>query len=184
MTQDSDRTNHHEGRRLVFAGNGFTGTDLAPLAHEDLESLCRSAMSLVREAPRPPLRIKLQYGHMAVELEWPEPGLADAEAASQEPAPAARTRPAQEPPAPVRYVVAPTVGTFYHAPEPGAPPFVSVGDVVRPGQPVGLLEVMKMMSSVEADATGRVVEVLVPDGHPVEFQQRLIALEPLTDPEA
>ncbi|MFF7214198.1 acetyl-CoA carboxylase biotin carboxyl carrier protein [Streptomyces sp. NPDC008238] len=79
----------------------------------------------------------------------------------------------------LHYVCAPTVGTFYHAPDPGERPCVSVGDLVRPGQPVGVLEVMKMMSVVEADAAGRVVEVVVPDGQPVEFQQPLIALEPV-----
>lgn len=79
----------------------------------------------------------------------------------------------------LHYVCAPTVGTFYHAPEPGERPCVSVGDLVRPGQPVGVLEVMKMMSIVEADVAGRVVEVVVPDGQPVEFQQQLIALEPI-----
>ncbi|MDX2645436.1 acetyl-CoA carboxylase biotin carboxyl carrier protein subunit [Streptomyces sp. PA03-1a] len=79
----------------------------------------------------------------------------------------------------LHYVCAPTVGTFYHAPEPGERPCVSLGDLVRPGQPVGVLEVMKMMSVVEADVAGRVVEVVVPDGQPVEFQQALIALEPI-----
>lgn len=76
------------------------------------------------------------------------------------------------------YVFAPTVGTFYHAPEPGERPCVRVGDLVRPGQSVGVLEVMKMMNIVEADVAGRVVEIVVPDGQPVEFQQPLIALEP------
>ncbi|MDX3238407.1 acetyl-CoA carboxylase biotin carboxyl carrier protein subunit [Streptomyces sp. ME03-5709C] len=79
----------------------------------------------------------------------------------------------------LHYVHAPTVGTFHHAPEPGGPPCVRVGDLVRPGQPVGVLEVMKMMSTVESDVAGRVVDVVVPDGQPVEFQQPLIALEPV-----
>ncbi|KDN80867.1 putative acyl-CoA carboxylase [Kitasatospora cheerisanensis KCTC 2395] len=73
---------------------------------------------------------------------------------------------------------APMIGTFYHAPEPGAPPYVSVGDTITPGQPIGILEVMKMMSPVEADVAGRVVEILAADGTAVEFQQRLIAVEP------
>ncbi|WP_431950601.1 acetyl-CoA carboxylase biotin carboxyl carrier protein [Actinacidiphila sp. bgisy167] len=76
------------------------------------------------------------------------------------------------------YVCAPTVGTFYHALEPGERPCVRVGDLVRPGQSVGVLEVMKMMNIVEADVAGRVVEIVVPDGQPVEFQQPLIALQP------
>jgi acetyl-CoA carboxylase biotin carboxyl carrier protein len=70
------------------------------------------------------------------------------------------------------------VGTFYHSPEPGAPPFVSVGDVVRSGQTVGVLEVSKMMSPVEAYTDGRAMEILTPDAEPVECQEQLIALVP------
>ena len=73
------------------------------------------------------------------------------------------------------------IGTFYHAPEPGAPPFVSVGDLVAPGEQIGILEVMKMMSAVKADVAGTVREILAPDGGPVEFQQPLIAVEPVGD---
>jgi acetyl-CoA carboxylase biotin carboxyl carrier protein len=72
------------------------------------------------------------------------------------------------------------IGTFFHAPEPGAPPFVAVGDSVVPGQQIGILEVMKMMSSVEAHVAGTVREILVPDGGAVEFQQALIVVEPAT----
>ena len=75
-------------------------------------------------------------------------------------------------------VRAPVVGTFYRAPEPGAPPFVAVGDLIRPGQVVGIVEAMKLMNEVTADQAGRVVEVLVDDGQPVEYDQPLIALEP------
>ncbi|MFE0463186.1 acetyl-CoA carboxylase biotin carboxyl carrier protein, partial [Kitasatospora sp. NPDC058965] len=79
------------------------------------------------------------------------------------------------------YVKAPMVGTFYHAGSPDAPPFVKVGDVVRSGQPVGVLEAMKMMNTIEAHSDGRVVELLAPNAHPVEFDQRLIALEPAAE---
>lgn len=202
----SNGTDHHEnGRRPSFTGNGVVVTDLSPLAHTDLDALCRSVMDLARGAPKPPLRIKLQHGHMTVELEWPEgvlgvpgtppgppgpgPGPGVGPGPGSHPAPAATCGPAvpeADHPSPVpppeegmRYLLAPTVGTFYHSPEPGAPPFVAVGDVVRQGQPVGILEVMKLMSPVEAVTGGRVTEILVPDARPVEFEQRLIALEPL-----
>ncbi|TDC72092.1 hypothetical protein E1200_00260 [Actinomadura sp. GC306] len=69
------------------------------------------------------------------------------------------------------------VGTFYSAPEPGAEPFVAVGDEVRAGQQIAILEVMKLMTPVAADRAGRVVEVLVPDGTPVEFGTGLIAVD-------
>ncbi|NUU24208.1 MAG: hypothetical protein HOV68_22295 [Streptomycetaceae bacterium] len=71
------------------------------------------------------------------------------------------------------------VGTFYQAPDAGARPFVGVGDVVQPGQTVGILEVMKLMNPITAEVGGRVVEMLVDDAQPVEYDQPLIALEPL-----
>jgi len=70
------------------------------------------------------------------------------------------------------------VGTFYRAPEPGAEPFASEGDVVQPGQQVGILEAMKMMLPVEATAPGKITAFLVEDGTPVEFDTPLIALSP------
>ncbi|WP_343044371.1 acetyl-CoA carboxylase biotin carboxyl carrier protein, partial [Micromonospora maritima] len=81
---------------------------------------------------------------------------------------------------PARHVVrAPTVGVFYRAPEPGAKPFVAEGDIVQPGQQVGIVEAMKLMIPVHADAHGTVVEVLRADGAPVEYDEPLLALSPL-----
>lgn len=73
-------------------------------------------------------------------------------------------------------VVAPMVGTFYRAVEPGAAPFVEVGDLVEPGQVVGIVEAMKLMNHITAEHAGKVAEVLVGNGEPVEFNQPLIAL--------
>ncbi|MCT2586371.1 hypothetical protein JT362_24935 [Actinophytocola sp. S1-96] len=69
-----------------------------------------------------------------------------------------------------------TVGTFYRAPAPGAPPFVSEGDEVSPGQQVAIIEAMKLMLPVEAERGGRVAEVLVADGEGVEYGQPLFRL--------
>ncbi|WP_405724607.1 acetyl-CoA carboxylase biotin carboxyl carrier protein subunit [Streptomyces sp. NBC_01537] len=151
-----------------------------PTVHSALDSVCRSATELAKSAPKPPQRIKLQHGQISVEIEWPQEEQRRPEPTTQPSAPA--SAPATEASA-THCLCAPTVGTFYHSPEPGAPPYVAVGDLVRPGQPVGVLEVMKMMSTIEADRAGRVVEVLVPDAHPVEYQQRLIVLEPLEPPQ-
>ncbi|WP_222851159.1 acetyl-CoA carboxylase biotin carboxyl carrier protein [Phytoactinopolyspora mesophila] len=79
------------------------------------------------------------------------------------------------------HVCAPSVGTFYQSPEPGAAPFVSVGNTVTAGQQVGIVEVMKLMIPVEVERAGRVIDVLVDDGHAVEHGQRLVALAPLDD---
>jgi acetyl-CoA carboxylase biotin carboxyl carrier protein len=77
------------------------------------------------------------------------------------------------------YVVrSPLVGTFYRASEPGSTPFVEVGDVVTRGQQLAIIEAMKLMNAIEADCDGRVVEVPVPDGSPVEFDQPLVLIKP------
>jgi acetyl-CoA carboxylase biotin carboxyl carrier protein len=75
-------------------------------------------------------------------------------------------------------IVAPLVGTFYRSQQPGAKPFVEVGDVVDVGQTVAIVEAMKIMNQIAADRSGRVAEILVNDGDWVEFQQVLIYLEP------
>jgi acetyl-CoA carboxylase biotin carboxyl carrier protein len=76
-------------------------------------------------------------------------------------------------------VLAPLVGTFYAAAQPGAKPFVEVGDVVSAGQPVCIVEAMKMMNEVVAGEAGKVAEIAVANGDWVEFEQVLIYLEPV-----
>ncbi|MEB3195784.1 MAG: acetyl-CoA carboxylase biotin carboxyl carrier protein [Candidatus Sericytochromatia bacterium] len=75
-------------------------------------------------------------------------------------------------------VRSPMVGTFYQSPSPDAPPFVRVGDVVKPGQTVCIIEAMKLMNEIEAEQAGRVVRILVQNGQAVEFGQLLLELEP------
>jgi oxaloacetate decarboxylase alpha subunit len=76
-------------------------------------------------------------------------------------------------------VESPMVGTFYRAPQPGAPPFVEVGDVVGPGQTLCILEAMKLMNEVKAEVEGVVRGVHAENAEPVEFGQLLFELEPL-----
>ncbi|HKT45399.1 MAG TPA: acetyl-CoA carboxylase biotin carboxyl carrier protein, partial [Gaiellaceae bacterium] len=76
-------------------------------------------------------------------------------------------------------VESPMVGTFYRAPQPGAPPFVEVGDVVAPGQTLCILEAMKLMNEVKADLEAVVRSINVENAQPVEFGQVLFELEPL-----
>ena len=75
-------------------------------------------------------------------------------------------------------VLAPLVGTFYRSSQPGAKPFVEEGDVVELGQAVCIVEAMKLMNEIAAGESGQVVEILVQDGEPVEFEQILMYLEP------
>ena len=75
-------------------------------------------------------------------------------------------------------IKAPMVATFYAAPAPGEPAFVSVGDRIKTGQTVCILEAMKLMNEIEAEIAGEVVEILVENGTPVEFGQVLMRVKP------
>ncbi|MEJ2314668.1 MAG: acetyl-CoA carboxylase biotin carboxyl carrier protein [Nitrospirota bacterium] len=76
-------------------------------------------------------------------------------------------------------VTAPLVGTFYRAPSPEAAPFVEVGDTVKKGQVICIIEAMKLMNEIESEADGVVARVLVENSHPVEYGEPLFLLEPL-----
>jgi acetyl-CoA carboxylase biotin carboxyl carrier protein len=76
-------------------------------------------------------------------------------------------------------VTAPMVGTFYRAPSPDAPPFVEAGNVVRKGQPLCLIEVMKLFTTLYADRDGRVAYIGAENGAFVEFGQALFVLDPV-----
>jgi acetyl-CoA carboxylase biotin carboxyl carrier protein len=74
-------------------------------------------------------------------------------------------------------VTSPMVGTAFRAPEPGARPYVEVGDVVRQGQTLLIVEAMKTMNQIPAPRAGKVVRILVEDGQPVEFGEPLLIVE-------
>ena len=76
------------------------------------------------------------------------------------------------------FITAPMIGTFYHAPAPGEPPFVEVGDPVEAGQIVGIIEAMKIMNEIPSEHAGVVAEILVAAGQPVEYGQPLLRLTP------
>ena len=92
--------------------------------------------------------------------------------------------PVQEtlPPAPppqddLFHVKAPIVGTFYKAPNPSSPPFVSVGDFVEKGTVLCIVEAMKLMNEIESEVAGQVTAAFVENGQPVEFGQKLFAIK-------
>ena len=122
-------------------------------------------------------RFAVEAGDTKIEIERGMPAgvvasaLPAAAAASGEEAPAA----AADERHPIR---APLVGTFYGAPSPGADPFVKAGDSVEAGQTVAIVEAMKLMNHVQADAAGTVAEIVAVDGQWVEFEQVLMYLEP------
>ncbi|WP_442930137.1 acetyl-CoA carboxylase biotin carboxyl carrier protein [Micromonospora sp. LH3U1] len=175
----------------MTTGDGAVSTVDAPDdagagGEEALAGLRRQAQHLIAELAGPVRRIRLRSGPAVLEVEWhpedvsrPDVPLPRAEVAP--PVAPAPGSPAAliRPPVPGRAAVrAPIVGTFYRAPEPGARPFVAVGDLVRPGQPVAIVEAMKLMNEVTADRAGRVVAILVEDGQPVEYDQPLVELDP------
>lgn len=75
-------------------------------------------------------------------------------------------------------VISPMVGTFYRAPAPGEAAFVEIGDRIRLGQTVCIIEAMKLMNEIETEVSGQVVEILVENGEPVEYGQPLIRINP------
>ena len=75
----------------------------------------------------------------------------------------------------LHYITSPIVGTFYRASNPNSSSFVSIGDKVRPGQTLCIVEAMKLMNEIECDITGEIVKVLVENGQPVEYGERLFA---------
>ncbi len=103
---------------------------------------------------------------------------------AQPAAPAQPQAPTPAPAAPVadesnlHKIVSPMVGTFYRAPEPGAPAYVQVGDKVTPNKVVCIVEAMKLFNEIEAEVTGEIVKVLVEDGQLVEYGQPLFLVKP------
>jgi len=75
-------------------------------------------------------------------------------------------------------VTSPIVGTFYRASSPDKPAYVEVGDVVKKGQVLCIIEAMKLMNEIESETVGKIVQVLVESGQPVEYGQALFVIEP------
>ena len=100
------------------------------------------------------------------------------------PAPSSRSQalehkeaPKVQPPAAKTTIKSPMVGTFYASPSPEAPPFLQVGSEIQVGQVICVIEAMKLMNEIKAEVRGKVTEVLVHNGDPVEFSQALFAIE-------
>ncbi|MEA1080675.1 acetyl-CoA carboxylase biotin carboxyl carrier protein [Marinobacter qingdaonensis] len=108
---------------------------------------------------------------------YPAPAPQAAPAQESAPAPAADSAAPAAPAAPSGHSVkSPMVGTFYRAPSPTAKSFVEVGQSVKAGDVICIVEAMKMMNQIEADKSGTVTEILVENGQPVEFDQPLIVI--------
>ncbi len=135
----------------------------------------------------------LDRGDMKIRLKFNQPetsqaALSDLAARLLVPAPAAHPQVAAaaaaqpaaaqeaDPDTGLHIVKSPIVGTFYGSPSPGASPFVSTGDHVEKGQVICIVEAMKLMNEIEADASGEIVRCLVTNGQPIEFGQPLFSI--------
>jgi acetyl-CoA carboxylase biotin carboxyl carrier protein len=140
---------------------------------------------------RGPERLVITRGHGPAPIVQVAPGgpaplppmhsvsLAPRSAAPAEvPAAQAAAAPAAESEKKGHLVNSPFVGTFYRTPAPDQPAFVDVGSVVRKGQVLCIIEAMKLMNEIEADEPGKITEILVENGQPVEFGQPLFRVEP------
>jgi len=83
-----------------------------------------------------------------------------------------------EPDEAIHHLKSPIVGTFYKSPSPNSEAFVSVGDFVEKGTVVCIIEAMKLMNEIESDVAGEIVGILVENGQPVEYGERLFAIRP------
>ena len=75
-------------------------------------------------------------------------------------------------------VKSPMIGTFYKTPGPGNPPFVNVGDEVKKGQPLCVIEAMKLFNEIESEVSGKIVKILIDDASPVEYDAHLFLIQP------
>ena len=154
-----------------------------PTDEEVIHSFFREAAELIKRLEGSSVRrLALEAAGYKVEIERGVPAAAGLGGGAPLPA-AERTGEAALPAATDnRYaVVAPLLGTFYRSPQPGAKPFVDVGSVVSQGQPVAIVEAMKIMNQIVSERGGRVAEIVAKDGDWVEFQQPLMYLEPIEE---
>lgn len=198
MFSNSDDANHHyylsnparAACRCAGDGNFVKGRSLGKITSRDLEVL----IALFQESDWK--EMKLSYGEATLFLSKDQNALIAANRGVQGVAPAAAAPPAALPAAspprsgpvashapsiyPDGWIVvrAPSLGTFYRAPKPGAAAFCDVGQVVEAGKELCLLEVMKLFTTVLAHGTGIIREIYPKDGEMVEFDQPLFLIEP------
>ena len=127
----------------------------------------------VRISRMPSAALSAQHLHSVARLPLAAPLHLPAQAAAAAPAPIAAAHPRPN----EHVVTAPMVGTFYAGPSAAAKAFVEIGDEVKPGQVLCIIEAMKMMNQIETDKGGRVTSVMAKSGDPVEFGQPLFVIE-------
>jgi acetyl-CoA carboxylase biotin carboxyl carrier protein len=155
-----------------------------PTSEQPIQQLVKEARELIQMLEKTSVqRVSLEAGDFKIQVE---------RVLSQGPAPVGPPAapgvlapgPAGPAPAPTKdphhRVLAPLVGTFYRAPNPGAKPFVEIGTRVQRNQTIGIIEAMKIMNEVTSDAAGVVVEILIENGQPVQYEQPLLVIDTTT----
>ncbi|OGW48855.1 MAG: acetyl-CoA carboxylase, biotin carboxyl carrier protein [Nitrospirae bacterium RBG_19FT_COMBO_42_15] len=151
---------------------------------KELIDLMKNADISELEIEKGGVKVKLKKGHSFIApavsaAEIPMPQAIDKEAAA---AKAERSVfPSTEEEKGLVTVASPIVGTFYRAPAPDAKPYVEVGDIVKKGQVLCLVEAMKLMNEIESELNGKISAILVDNGHPVEYGEALFKVEPVED---
>jgi acetyl-CoA carboxylase biotin carboxyl carrier protein len=161
--------------------------DVIPGGKIDFDEI-RKVIALLEEKNLSVLELEVEGFKIKIGRSAPAPAPAPSsvrEAAAPGPAAAGEASPPAPAPAPeldktLQLITSPMVGTFYRAPDPTASPFVDIGDVVKKGQTLCIVEAMKLMNEIESDVDGTVVEIFVENAKPVEYGQKLFALKPLS----
>lgn len=172
-----------------------TDTDSIDRLRAALSALHATATDLWSQDGWPPTRLRIRVGDVSLEVDWApddHDGAADPRSSASNDGMVGSAshllaqdgddgahgngRAAVDPASAGARLTAPVAGTFYRAPEPGAPPFVDVGDVVQVGDQVAIVEAMKLMIPVKADHPGRVTAILKDDGDPVDLGDPLLVL--------
>jgi acetyl-CoA carboxylase biotin carboxyl carrier protein len=119
------------------------------------------------EVEGPDGKVRLKRGSASGEVEDKE----------SEPPPASKKAASKAAPENIKVMTSPMVGTFFSASSPDVSPFVEVGSIIKKGQPLCIIEAMKLMNEVESEYGGKVVSILVENGQPVEYGEPLFNIE-------
>ena len=141
------------------------------------EALVRKLAALLKDTGLAEIEFESEGKRIRVNTGAGAPVVQVPVAAAPAAAPAAAAPAAKAEGAPAGALTSPMVGTAYRSPEPGAKPFIDIGDNVKVGQTLLIVEAMKTMNAIPATKAGKVTQILFDDGHPVEFGQPLVIVE-------
>lgn len=170
----------NELRELLTVFNQTEITELTLKSNDFELTLRKSAPTIVRELSEASVGVLPSPLPISVESKDVASSKQAATSLAPESGTATSTPPPTLPQADQKWISinSPMVGTFYRSPAPDEPPFVDVGDRIRLGQTVCIIEAMKLMNEIEAEVSGQVMEILVQNGQPVEYGQILMRINP------